>query len=662
MDDKIKRIEELVETLNKASDAYYNKDSEIMSNFEYDALFDELVNLEKETGIILDNSPTQNVGSEIDNRLQKETHEVPALSLDKTKDVNELISWLGNQGGVLSWKMDGLTIVATYENGKLQKAVTRGNGYIGENITHNAKYFRGLPSSIPFTGKLVIRGEAVISYSEFNRINETLEEPYKNPRNLASGTVRALDSNVAKERQVDFYAFQVVDGLSLKSFIARLLKLQEFGIQTVEYETIYRGTADTLPLVIKMWENKIPNNDFPTDGLVLEYDDTVYGDSLGTTGHHPRYGIAFKWKDEVSESTMIDVEWSASRTGLLNPVAIFAPVEIEGTTVSRASIHNWSIMKELDLHKGDKIGVYKANMIIPQISENLSNTHNGEAFVPPKKCPICDCETTIKTSKDSIETVVCGNIACPAKQIGNFERFVDRDAMNIEGLSTATIETLINHKLIHTPIDLYYLENDNAKAIITNLEGFGQKSYDNIIAAINRSKTTTFERFLYSLGIPEIGRSQSKEIKKYLQTLDGDELLWDKFINLLKNNFDFTTLSGFGEILNNKLYTWFNLQMENWVSDIVPLLTFENEVAEKIEANWITGKTFVITGSVNHFTNRDEMKAFIEANGGKVSGSVSAKTSYLINNDINSTSGKNKKAKDLNVPIISEDDFLSHVQ
>ena len=658
--DKTARMKELIELLNKASDEYYNKDNEIMSNLEYDAMFDELVTLEKETGSVLPDSPTQNVGSDTHSGLKKEQHEVPALSLDKTKDIDQLAAWLGNRTGVLSWKMDGLTIVATYENGKLKKAVTRGNGHIGENITQNAKYFNGLPKTISFNDKMVIRGEAIIGYSEFERINDGLEEPYKNPRNLASGTVRALDTEVVKSRRVDFYAFQVVTGLAENSFFDRLTKLREFGINTVEFQKIDSGNADSLRSIIESWEKKIETNDFPTDGLVMEYDDIAYGESLGTTGHHPRYGLAFKWADEIVESEMLNVEWSASRTGLLNPVAIFKPVEIESTTVSRASIHNWSVMEGLHLHKDDRIGVYKANMIIPQISENLSTTHTGDAFTPPENCPICNMATEINCSKDGIKTVICVNKHCPAKMIGQFERFVDRDAMNIEGLSTATIEALINHNLIRTPADLYYLKNENTKAVITNLEGFGEKSYNNLIQSIEKSRTTTFERYLYSLGISEIGRSQSKEIKKYLQTIDGDGLLWDKFIQLLINEFDFTILDGFGKIMNDKLHEWFQLYREEWMEDLVPLLTFENEAPETITSNWITNKTFVVTGSVNHFNNRDELKAFIESHGGKVSGSVSSKTDYLINNDVTSTSGKNKKAKELGIPIISEDEFLSH--
>ena len=491
------RMKELVEKLNKASNAYYNQDEEIMSNYEYDKLYDELEALEKETGMVFPNSPTQRAGYTVVDGLKKEEHATPALSLDKTKDVSALASWLGEKEGVLSWKMDGLTVVVNYSNGRLVKAVTRGNGLIGENITHNAEHFRGLPKEISFKGNLVIRGEAVISYAEFNRINETLEEQYKNPRNLASGTVRALDASVNKDRKVDFCAFQVLEGSELNSFSARLEWIKKLGFTVVENE--YPVTANNLAATIKKWEKKIEMNPYPTDGLVLEYDDIAYGESLGSTGHHPRYGMAFKWQDEVHETKLLDIEWSASRTGLINPVAVFEPVEIEGTTVQRASVHNVSVMESFGFCKGDAIGVFKANLIIPQIAENISKNENDQAgriiIEPPKTCPVCGSETIIKTSSDGIRTLWCENKYCGAKHIGSFERFVDRDAMNIEGLSTATLQAFVERGFVSTPADLYYLENHKDKII--TLDGFGEKSYENIIKAIEKSKTTTFERYLY---------------------------------------------------------------------------------------------------------------------------------------------------------------------
>lgn len=652
--DKRTRIEELVEILNEANHAYYNEDIEIMSNYEYDMLYDELSQLETETGIIFPNSPTQRAGYEVVSKLKKVEHKHPALSLDKTKDRYSLSNWLKDKNGLLSWKMDGLTIVVTYNNGNLISAVTRGNGIIGEDVTHNAKHFSGLPHTIKHNGLLIVRGEAIMTYKEFERINKKIPESmpkYKNARNLASATVRLYDSKESAERAIMFYAFDLVEnsetieGFNLNLKSQQLEFLSSLGFNVVENVIVNK---DTVISAIEEYENRLEHNIFPSDGLVLIFDDDAYGKSLGVTGKYPRNGIAFKWKDETVESTILDIEWSASRTGLLNPVAIFKPVELEGTTVERASIHNVSIAKSLKLGIGSTVSVYKANLIIPQISATIKST--GETLIP-KKCPICGEKTEIKIN-DDIETLYCVNDDCPAKNIGRFTHFVQRDCMNIVGLSTATLEKFLSCGFLHELTDIYHLSNHKDK--IVKMDGFGTKSYNNLISAIEESRNVKFSAFLASLGIAGIGKDMAKQISKAL----GKDAL-NKFVEMLRNSEDFVFIDGVGNVINDNIYQWkANKKYGEEFANLVDELNISDDIKET-KTSAITGKTFVITGSVYEFKNRDELKEFIELHGGKTSGSVSSKTDYLINNDKESGSSKNKKAKELGVKIISEKDFLS---
>lgn len=649
---KIERIKELVDILNKASKAYYAEDVEIMSNFEYDKLYDELVQLEAETGMILANSPTQNVGYEVVSELPKEKHPAKMLSLDKTKEVDALVSWLGDKVGLLSWKMDGLTVVLTYENGELTKAVTRGNGEIGEVITANAKTFVNIPRSISYKGKLTIRGEAIITYSDFEKINESIvdaDAKYKNPRNLCSGSVRQLSSKITAERSVRFYAFSMVepeDKALLDSFENSFKKRFEYllglGFDTVEYKEV---TADTLPDMVKWFSDKIPSNDFPTDGLVLSFDDTAYGKSLGTTAKFPKDAIAFKWRDEQAETTLRDIEWSPSRTGLINPVAIFDTVELEGTDVSRASLHNITYVKDMKLGIGDRIKVYKANMIIPQLSENLTKSDN---VVIPDICPACGGKTEIKNDNGT-ETLNCINPQCPAKNIKLFSLFVSRNAMNIDGMSEATIERFIGAGILHRLSDIYHL--DEHREVIVNIEGFGERSYDKLIKAIDASRKADMAAFLYGLGISGFGVANAKLIVKSYKS-DFNAIMDAKPEDLIE-------IDQVGEVLAGDFAAYFS--NEDNRAEVERLLAeIEFIIEENTSEQDLEGKTFVITGSLETYPNRDALKKEIEDRGGKVAGSVSAKTSYLINNDINSNSSKNKKAKSLGVPIITEEDFRNN--
>ena len=641
---KIDRMRELNNILAKAADAYYNTGVEIMSDCEYDILYDELSALETETGVILSGSRTQKVGYEVSSSLKKVKHTSKMLSLDKTKSVDELIGWLGDNTGFLSWKLDGLTIVLTYENGKLVQAVTRGNGETGEDITANARHIIGIPAVIPFTDKLVVRGEALMKYSDFERINAEIEDGarYKNPRNLCVGTVRNLDSRVTAERNINFFAFNLVlaEGYVENSFAARIKWLENLGFQCVDGVKV---TKNSLKDNIQQFEAAIADNEFPSDGLVLMFDDVAYGVSLGETSHAPRNAIAFKWHDETADTKLLEVEWSASRTGLLNPVAIFEPVELEGTTVSRASVHNLSIVKQLKLGIGDTVSVYKANMIIPQILENKTFSNNLEI---PEKCPVCGGKIEIKTSDVDVETIYCVNPDCPAKLIGKFEHFAQRDAMNIVGLSTATIETLINEGYIRDFKDFYHL--DKYKEEIESLDGFGKKSYEKLWQAIEISRKTELSRILYAMGISNIGRADSRLICSVYPKPDRLEKLTVE---------ELTVIDTIGEVLARDFVKFFN--NEKNINEYHQLLAeLEISAPEEIETNSaISGKTFVITGSVNIWKNRNELKAFIESKGGKVASAVSSKTDYLINNDAASNSSKNKKAKELGVSIITEEEF-----
>ena len=650
--DKISRIKELVEILNKASKAYYAENVEIMSNFEYDKLYDELVSLEAETGTILANSPTQNVGYEVVSELPKERHPARMLSLDKTKEVDALVSWLGDHKGLLSWKMDGLTVVLTYDNGELIKAVTRGNGEIGEVITANAKTFVNIPRSISYKKSITIRGEAIITYSEFEKINESIEDvdaKYKNPRNLCSGSVRQLSSKITAERGVRFYAFSMVepdDAELLASFENSFEKRFEFlkglGFDVVEYEAV---TADTLPDMVKAFSAKIPSNDFPTDGLVLSFDDTAYGKSLGTTAKFPRDAIAFKWQDEEAETTLRDIEWSPSRTGLINPVAIFDTVELEGTDVSRASLHNITYVKDMQLGIGDRIKVYKANMIIPQLSENLTKSGNLQV---PDTCPACGGSTEIRNDNGT-ETLNCVNPACPAKNIKLFSLFVSRNAMNIDGMSEATIERFIGAGIMHRLSDIYHLSEH--REVIVTMEGFGEKSYDKLIKAIDTSRKADMAAFLYGLGIPGFGVANAKLIVKAYKS--DFSAIMDAVPE------DLMEIDQVGEVLARDFAAYFSDEEKR--AEVMRLLDeIEFVIEENTSEQDLEGMTFVITGSLETYPNRDALKKEIEDRGGKVAGSVSAKTTALINNDIASNSSKNKKAKSLGIPIISEEMFKNN--
>lgn len=651
MNHKIERINELVKKLNEAAKAYYQDAAEIMSNYEYDALYDELTALEKETGIVLASSPTVNVGYEILSELPKERHEKPMLSLDKTKDVQALKEWIGDKKALLSWKMDGLTVILEYDaEGKLAKAVTRGNGEIGEVITNNARVFKNVPLSIAHKGGLVLRGEAVITYSDFYKINEEIEDvdaKYKNPRNLCSGSVRQLNNEITAKRNVNFFAFTLVkaEGVNFEnSHEKQMLWLKSQGFDIVEYEMV---TGDTLEDCVQRFASKIENNDFPSDGLVVIYDDIAYGESLGRTAKFPRNAIAFKWADEIRETTLKEVEWSPSRTGLINPVAIFEPVELEGTTVSRASVHNISVLEGLELGIGDTIEVYKANMIIPQIAEN--KTRSGNLMIP-KKCPTCGGATEVRRIADA-KALYCTNPECEAKKIKSFTLFVSRDAMNMEGLSEATLEKFIAKGFIHEFADLFKLERFAEE--IREMEGFGEKSCKNLLASADKARTTTLPRLIYALGIQNIGVANAKMLAKQYH-YEIEELV-------LASAEELAAIDGIGEVIAKSIEEYFGDEKNQKIlSNLLAEVTIEKP-EENTGAQIFEGMNFVITGSVEHFANRNEVKAVIEARGGKVTGSVTSKTNYLINNDTTSNSSKNKKAKELNIPIISEEDFLKMI-
>ena len=678
--DRIPRMKELIAVLSEAAKAYYQESREIMSNFEYDKLYDELLALEAETGVVLAGSPTQRVGYEILSELPKEAHPSPMLSLDKTKDVGALQEWLGQQEGVLSWKLDGLTVVLTYEDGKLVKAVTRGNGEVGEVITPNARVFENIPLQIAFRGRLVLRGEAVIRYSDFEKMNAEIEDvdaKYKNPRNLCSGSVRQLNSEVTANRHVNCIIFALVQaeggefavsgsGASQpeeasagnaapgESRITRTLPgsvsrrfvwLKEQGFEVVGHIQV---TAETLPDAVAHFAHAITDYDIPSDGLVLTYEDVAYGESLGRTAKFPRSSIAFKWADEIAETTLSYIEWSPSRTGLINPVAVFAPVELEGTTVSRASVHNISIMEGLELGAGDRITVYKANMIIPQIADNL--TRSGVRDIP-KTCPVCGGETQIRAEND-VKSLYCTNPDCQAKKIKSFTLFVSRDALNIDGLSEMTLEKFIGAGFIHEYADIFHL--DRHRDEIVEMEGFGQKSYDNLIQAAERASHTTLVRLVYGLGVAGIGLANAKVLCRKFR-YDFEKMRRAAAEELQEAD-------GIGGVLADGWCRYFASEKNNAIVDRL-LAELDIEKAPEDEGADagslpLAGKTFVITGAVEHFANRKELQELIEAKGGKATGSVTAKTTYLINNDVNSTSSKNKKARELGIPILSEEDFL----
>lgn len=648
MTSKADRIKELTEILNRASKAYYMQDTEIMSNYEYDALYDELVQLEKETGITLSNSPTIHVGYEVVSELPKEEHEYPMLSLDKTKDVQTLSDWLGDQMGVLSWKMDGLTIVLTYDNGELVKAVTRGNGYVGEVITNNAKVFKNVPHRIAFKGKLTLRGEAVIKYSDFNALNNQIEDSeakYKNPRNLCSGSVRQLNNAVTAERNVFFFAFTLVVAEGEDFHNSRMQQfewLRSQGFDVVEHVQVDR---ESLPSYVSQFAERITENDFPSDGLVLILEDIAYGESLGTTAKFPRNAIAFKWADEIRETHLLDVEWSASRTGLINPIAVFEPVELEGTTVSRASLHNISILRALQLGRGDLIQVYKANMIIPQIAENFTRSDSLEI---PSVCPVCG-ETTEIRSLNDVSSLYCLNEECPAKHVKQFSLFVSRDAFNIEGMSEATLEKLIQHGFLHEPADLFHLDNYHDE--IVQLDGFGEKSYQRLMASVQKARKITLPKLIYSLGILNIGLSNARLLCRHYKN--------DLQALMSASTEELTAIDGIGPVIAGSFTDYFTDEHhKKELEDLLGEVEIEQENFEA-EDRIFDGKIFVITGSLEHFKNRNALKELLEEKGAKVAGSVSSKTSYLINNDAASASSKNKKARELGVSVITEEELMA---
>ena len=651
MEELIRRMKELVALLNKAGRAYYQEDREIMSNREYDELYDELCALEQETGITLADSPTIHVGYEVVSELVKEEHSSPMLSLNKTKDVEELAAWLGDQDGLLSWKMDGLTVVLTYRNGVLEKAVTRGNGEIGEVITNNARTFKNIPGRIPYTGELVVRGEAVIKYSDFARINETIEDveaKYKNPRNLCSGTVRQLNSRITAERNVYFFAFNLVEVADVdfhNSMEERFRWLGQMGFEVVEYQRVNQASIRD---AVQAFAGRIETNDFPSDGLVLLYNDIAYGRSLGTTAKYPRDSIAFKWADELAVTHLRYIEWSPSRTGLINPVAVFDPVELEGTSVSRASMHNISILESFELGIGDEISVFKANMIIPQVAEN--HTRSGGIEIP-KHCPACGAPTEIRQVND-VRALYCTNEFCSAKKLKLFSHFVSRNAMNIDGLSEATLEKFIEEGFLEELYDIYRLEPYRMQIVV--MDGFGDKSYENLQKSIEASRETTVDRLLYGLGIMNIGSATAKLICKYFRN-DLDAIRHATTEELVE-------IEGIGQIIAESFVAYFvNPENEKRIDELLKEVHFVQPEGEG-QPQSFAGVNFVVTGSVNHFANRDEVKAVIEARGGKVTGSVTSKTNYLINNDVTSNSSKNKKAKELGIPIISEEEFLKMLE
>ena len=642
----VNQMKELVKKLNEAAKAYYQEDREIMSNREYDALYDQLEQMEAETGIVLADSPTVNVGYEAVDALPKETHESPMLSLDKTKERETLRAFIGTNPTLLSWKMDGLTIVLTYENGELQKAVTRGNGIVGEVITNNARTFKNIPLKIAYQGRLVLRGEAIITYSDFERINETIEDvdaKYKNPRNLCSGSVRQLNNQITAERNVRFYAFALVSAQDVDMHNSRAYQmewLKSQGFEVVEYRMV---TGESLDEAMDYFSHAIENNDFPSDGLVALYDDIAYGDSLGSTAKFPRNAFAFKWADEIRETTLREIEWSPSRTGLINPIAVFDPVELEGTTVSRASVHNVSIVKELQLGIGDTIQVYKANMIIPQIAENLTRSSNLEI---PHICPVCGEEARV-IQENEVESLYCMNPDCVAKKIKAFTLFVSRDAMNIDGLSEATLEKFIAKGFIHDFGDIFEIAKHREE--IVTMEGFGEKSYDNLIASIDKAKETTLAKVIYSLGISNTGLSNARVICRHFD----DDL--DKIRTAEEE--EISAIDGIGPVIAKSLTKYFKDPENNRKLD--HLLGYLHINKEEVSENQtLAGMNFVITGSLEHFSNRGEAKKLIESLGGKVTGTVTGKTNYLINNDTTSNSSKNKKARELGIPILSEEDFI----
>ena len=643
---KVKRIQELVKQLNEYRDVYYNEARSDVSDAEYDRLFDELSELENETGVVYTNSPTQTVGYEVKSELEKVEHSHPMLSLDKTKSVDDLVKFAGDKDCILSLKMDGLTCLLTYENGELVQAETRGDGEIGELITHNAKVFENIPLSIDYKGHFEIEGEAIITYEDFDKINKSLpdDKKYKNPRNLASGSVRQLDSKIAAQRHIKFIAWKVPTDIASSSFINRLQYALDIGFDTVPFLPI-RGNcnAEFINIVVEQLRKRAKEKSFPIDGLVATYNDITYGESLGTTGHHPKHSIAFKFAEDSAETVLREIEWSMGKTGSLTPVAIFDSVDLAGTSVSRASLHNISIMKELNVSIGSTVTVVKKNEIIPQIIYCDANAVDVDI---PTTCPVCSGETQIVKENDS-EVLMCTNPHCKGKLLGRVSHFVSKKGMDISGLSEETIKKFVELGWITEITDVYNLEKHYDR--LSTMSGFGRKSVDKLRKSIENSKTVRLDKFITSLSIPGIGTSQSKELSKVFGT-------WNEFRDASVGCYNFTQLDGFGDVLNNNIHSWFE-DMSNIADYLASLMTFESEDNSKTN-NSLNGKSFVVTGKVYKFKNRDEVKEAIEKFGGKVTGSVTKSTFALINNDIESNSSKNKKAKELGVQIINEEQLM----
>lgn len=649
--DKIERIKELVKELNRYRDAYYNESRPTISDAEYDKLFDELQGLENKTGIIMSNSPTQTVGYEVKSKLEKVKHEYPMLSLDKTKSVDELNKFVGDKDAIVMLKLDGLTVAVTYENGIMIKAETRGNGSEGELITSNAKTFVNLPTTIPYKDKFVVFGEAIITYDDFKTINNKLseDEKYKNPRNLVSGSVRQLNSQICAERNVKFIAWRLVEGSDNNDFYQRLLELKSYGFDIVP--TAFYDSCK-IKQILEEAHQVAADEKIPIDGCVVSYRNVKYMDSLGATSHHMRSQYAFKYTDEEAETTLLDIEWSMGKSGQLTPVAIFEPIELEGTTVSRASVHNVSILTKLDLQVGDTVTVYKSNQIIPQIRENLSSKNREVSYIKhPSYCPVCEHQTEMIKDNDT-EVLMCTNPYCKGKLLGRLSHFVSKKGMDIDGLSEETLKKFIDLGWLKNIFDIYNLPAHFNE--LSKMDGFGVRSVTKLQNAIEKSKTTDLQHFIAALSIPNIGTSQSKELVKVFKT-------WDDFSAAGFGDYDFSQLDGFGEVLNKNIHTWFKTMYdEDRIGQLIRNVTIVND-KEDISSDKLSGKLFVITGSLNHYKNRDELKNILETNGAKVGNSISSKTSYLINNDINSNSSKNKKAKQLNIPIITEEEVMEMI-
>lgn len=642
--EKLQRIKQLTILLNKYRDEYYNQSRPSVSDKEYDRLFDELSALEKETDFCFCNSPTRTVGYAVNESLPKVKHDIPLLSLAKTKDFNEAKNFTGSHDALLMFKLDGLTICLTYENGELIEGSTRGNGEEGSLITDNVRTFKNIPSKIPFKGRIKITGEGLIHRNDFDEINKHLprEEQYKTPRNLAGGSVQQLDSGICAKREVYFYVFNVIDGLNCATLRERLETAYSFGFDVCPYVTLNK--EENFPSLVGEMVQDAENRSIPIDGLVVMYDDIAYGTSLGRTGHHYKNGIALKFKEEEEETTILDVDWRVGRTGKITPVAKFRTVILDNTNVSEASLHNISTMKKLGIRKNATVTVVKKNEIIPQIVKSVGG---DEEFEYPEHCPVCG-EPTKLVDENQTTTLWCDNENCVAKNVRNLAYFASKDCMNIKGLSEKTLQKFVDANIIHSPWSIYWLWGK--KDEILSMDGFGEKAFESLIEEIEKSRITAkLENFIAAMGIPNVALSKAKVISKYF---DGD---WIKFKEAVDNKFDFTELDGFGTEINKSIYDFFENKFEqNNYHLLARILKFV--VSEKQQKTF-DGMTFVITGTLNHYANRDELQALIESLGGKVSGSVSKKTTYLINNDIDSSSGKNKKAKELGIPIITEEDF-----